>query len=46
MRKDGERPRAVYHSHPSSPARMSEEDLRLLIDPSFSSVIISLKDET
>ena len=35
----------VYHSHPSSPARLSEEDLRLLNDPKMTYVIVSLKDE-
>ncbi|MDR3437435.1 M67 family metallopeptidase [Telmatospirillum sp.] len=42
MRLDGYRLRAVYHSHPASPARMSEEDIRLAIDPSLSYVIVSL----
>jgi len=34
--------KAVYHSHPSTPARLSEEDLRLLNDPSLIYIIISL----
>ncbi len=33
---------AVYHSHPASPARPSEEDIRLAYDPSLSYVIVSL----
>ncbi|OGX33507.1 MAG: hypothetical protein A3C36_00685 [Omnitrophica WOR_2 bacterium RIFCSPHIGHO2_02_FULL_52_10] len=33
---------AVYHSHPASPARPSQEDIRLAYDPSISYVIISL----
>ena len=33
---------AVYHSHPASPARPSEEDKRLAYDPNISYVIISL----
>ena len=33
---------AVYHSHPSTPARPSEEDIRLANDPEISYVIISL----
>jgi proteasome lid subunit RPN8/RPN11 len=34
----------VYHSHPSTPARLSEEDLRLLNDPSMIYIIVSLAD--
>jgi len=34
--------RAVYHSHPASPARPSEEDIRLAYDPNVSYVIVSL----
>jgi proteasome lid subunit RPN8/RPN11 len=33
---------ANYHSHPSSPARPSNEDIRLAYDPDISYVIISL----
>ncbi len=33
---------AVYHSHPETPARPSEEDIRLAFDPHVSYVIISL----
>lgn len=33
-----------FHSHPSSPARPSAEDIRLAFDPSLSYVIVSLKD--
>lgn len=43
-RKEGLRPAAVYHSHPVSPARPSEEDIRLAFDPTISYVIISLMD--
>ncbi len=42
MRRDGYRLRALYHSHPASPARMSQEDIRLAADPSLSYVIVSL----
>ena len=35
---------ACYHSHPSTPARPSDEDIRLAYDPNISYVIISLKD--
>jgi proteasome lid subunit RPN8/RPN11 len=34
--------RAVYHSHPETPARPSAEDIRLAYDPEISFVIISL----
>lgn len=37
---------AVYHSHPESPARFSEEDTRLLVDPSMIYMILSLMGET
>lgn len=33
---------AVYHSHPQSPARPSQEDIRLANDPDLYYVIISL----
>ena len=42
MRAAGLRMRAVYHSHPATPARPSTEDLRLANDPDLSYVIISL----
>ena len=35
----------VYHSHPESPARLSEEDLRLLNDPNMVYIIVSLWQE-
>jgi len=35
---------AVYHSHPESPARPSEEDIRLALTPGVSHVIISMVD--
>ncbi|MFH1028602.1 MAG: M67 family metallopeptidase [Pseudomonadota bacterium] len=35
---------AIYHSHPETPARPSEEDIRLALTPEVSSVIISLAD--
>lgn len=35
---------AVYHSHPETPARPSEEDIRLALTPGVSHVIISLAD--
>ena len=33
---------ATYHSHPVTPARPSEEDIKLAYDPNISYVIISL----
>ena len=42
MRKSGVKLAAVYHSHPASPARPSQEDIRLAYDPDISYVIISL----
>jgi [CysO sulfur-carrier protein]-S-L-cysteine hydrolase len=35
---------AVYHSHPETPARMSDEDIRLANDPRMIYVIHSLAD--
>nr|WP_298436492.1 Mov34/MPN/PAD-1 family protein [Geobacter sp.] len=32
----------MYHSHPESPARPSEEDIRLALTPGVSYVIVSL----
>ena len=45
MRKNGTKLAAVYHSHPVTPARFSEEDKRLAFDPCISYVIVSLKDD-
>ena len=42
MRAAGLKLRAVYHSHPASPARPSEEDIKLAHDQSISYVIVSL----
>lgn len=36
---------AVYHSHPETPARPSEEDIRLALTPDVSYVIVSLASE-
>lgn len=36
---------AVYHSHPKSPARPSEEDIRLAFDPEIHYVIVSLQHD-
>ena len=32
----------VYHSHPETPARPSEEDIKLALTPGISTIIISL----
>ncbi len=34
---------AVYHSHPATPARPSEEDIRLALQPGVAWVILSLE---
>lgn len=44
IRKDKLKVLGVYHSHPESPARPSEEDIRLAYDPSLLYVIISLQN--
>ncbi len=36
---------AVYHTHPASPARPSEEDLKLAYDPDMVYMIISLLEK-
>lgn len=45
MREGGQRPRAVYHSHPASRAVPSPEDIRLAFDPNISYVIVSLAED-
>ena len=45
VRGAGKRLIGVYHSHPETPARMSEEDLQLLRDPSMIYVIYSVTDD-
>lgn len=35
----------VYHSHPETAARLSQEDLKLLNDPSMVYIIVSFADE-
>ncbi len=44
MRARGLKYRAVYHSHPETPARPSAEDIRLAYDPDISYVIVSLAE--
>ena len=43
-RSNNEVPIVVYHSHPETPARLSNEDLRLLKDPTMVYLIISMAD--
>lgn len=44
MRSKGISMQAIYHSHPETPARPSEEDIRLALTPGVSYVIASLAD--
>lgn len=44
-RRDGLSLIAVYHSHPETPARLSDEDLALFNDPDPVYIIVSLKDD-
>jgi proteasome lid subunit RPN8/RPN11 len=44
IRKKGQVLLGNFHSHPSTPARPSEEDIRLAFDPALSYIIVSLKD--
>ena len=36
---------AIYHSHPETPARPSQEDIRLALTPEVIYVIVSLQDK-
>ena len=45
MRQNGLKLAAVYHSHPTTAARPSQEDIKLAYDPGLSYVIISLAGE-
>lgn len=45
-KKAGLRLGVVFHSHPYTPARPSEEDIRLAIDSRVIYIIISLMNET
>lgn len=35
---------AIYHSHPTTPARLSQEDIRLSLTPDVTYLILSLQD--
>ena len=43
-RNEGLKLIAVYHSHPATPARPSDEDIRLAYDSEISYVIVSLSE--
>jgi [CysO sulfur-carrier protein]-S-L-cysteine hydrolase len=45
MRAKSLKPLGNWHSHPSSPSRPSEEDIRLSYDPKASYIILSLMAE-
>jgi [CysO sulfur-carrier protein]-S-L-cysteine hydrolase len=42
LRGSGEEMLVIYHSHPESPARPSQEDIRLALTPNVSHLIVSL----
>ncbi len=44
IRSAGLKMLAIYHSHPATPARLSQEDLRLSLTPDVTYVIVSLQD--
>jgi [CysO sulfur-carrier protein]-S-L-cysteine hydrolase len=44
LRAKGLEMSAIYHSHPETPARPSEEDIRLALTPNVSYVIVSLAE--
>ena len=43
IRATGCRMLAIYHSHPDTPARLSEEDIRLALTPDVAYLILSLQ---
>ncbi len=45
FRKDDFKAAVVYHSHPETPSRPSEEDIRLAYDSAVSYIIVSLAGE-
>lgn len=44
MRKNGWKLIGNFHSHPETPSRPSQEDIRLAFDPSLSYLILSIAD--
>jgi [CysO sulfur-carrier protein]-S-L-cysteine hydrolase len=45
LRAKGKEMLVIYHSHPETPARPSEEDIRLALTPNVSYIIVSLAGE-
>ncbi len=46
MRKQGTEILAIWHSHPETPPRMSEEDIKLAYAPGAVHIILSLADSS
>lgn len=46
MRAKGLKPLGNWHSHPETPSRPSEEDIRLAYDPNATYLILSLESKT
>jgi proteasome lid subunit RPN8/RPN11 len=44
LRAAGEEMLVIYHSHPESPARPSQEDIRLALTPNVYHLIVSLQE--
>ena len=44
LRASGQEMLAIYHSHPETPARPSQEDIRLALTPNVSHLIVSLAE--
>lgn len=44
LRAKGLEMSVIYHSHPETPARPSEEDIRLALTPNVSYIIVSLAE--
>ncbi len=44
LRASGEDMLVIYHSHPESPARPSQEDIRLALTPNVYHLIVSLEE--
>jgi [CysO sulfur-carrier protein]-S-L-cysteine hydrolase len=44
LRARGEEMLVIYHSHPESPARPSQEDIRLALTPNVHHLIVSLME--
>jgi len=44
LRAKGEEMVVIYHSHPESPARPSQEDIRLALTPNVYHLIVSLQE--